>query len=101
MFGRNFVVIVVLTGLSLWGTYMLVPAYIEYNKTSEQLRDVEKRLLDSQKESEALRGDISDLKTNPAAIERVAREKFGWVKADEKVYDFTKPPRSNLPTRRE
>ena len=76
---------------------MLRPAYVEYRKTQDQLRDVNQALLLRQKESEELREEIHGLKTNPKAIERVAREKFGWCKPDEKIYDFSQPEHYTQP----
>ncbi|MGL4854658.1 MAG: FtsB family cell division protein [Lentisphaeria bacterium] len=34
---------------------------------------------------------IADLKVSPAAVERVAREKFGWCREDEQIYRFDTP----------
>jgi hypothetical protein len=35
-----------------------------------------------------LREQIHSLQTDPDAIERVAREKLGWCREDEKIYHF-------------
>ena len=36
----------------------------------------------------SLRKENQDLKTDPAVIEKIAREQFGYQKSDEKVFRF-------------
>ena len=72
-----------------WVVYMLYPSYSEYNKTRKELRDLDKSLLKHQKANENLLKVNHKLKSDPRMIERVAREKFGWSKAGEKIYDFS------------
>ena len=76
-------VLFVLAGL--W----LLPAWREYRKTEQALDEVERRLLEHQSEIQTLKSEIHKLKTNPRAVERVARDKFGWCRPGETVYDFS------------
>ncbi|MFB3845470.1 MAG: septum formation initiator family protein [Candidatus Cloacimonadaceae bacterium] len=39
-------------------------------------------------ENDSLRKENQDLKTDPAVIEKIAREQFGYQKSDEKVFRF-------------
>lgn len=43
-----------------------------------------------QAENERLRKENHELKTNPEVIEKIAREKLGFQKSDEKVFRFIK-----------
>ena len=72
-----------------WVGYMLYPSYTEYKKTEKELRDLEISLLNQEKTNESFLKIIHELKTDPRMIERIAREKFGWSKAGEKIYDFS------------
>lgn len=67
----------------------LLPAWRERERTREALAELEQQLLKRQTENAALRAEITRLKRDPATIERVAREKFGYCRPDEKVYDFS------------
>ena len=43
-------------------------------------------------ENERLAREAEALRTDPAAIERVARDELGWVRAGEVVVDLSPPP---------
>ena len=68
---------------------MLYPSYIEYKKTEKELHILEKDLLKQQKINEGFLKINHKLKTDPRMIERIAREKFGWSRSGEKIYDFS------------
>ncbi len=74
--------------LAMGAGRMLLPSYTEYNKTRQQLHEEESNLLKQQVLTEALREKNYKLQTDSRAIERVAREKFGWSRTGEKIYDF-------------
>ena len=85
---KNYVVSL-LVALSLgWTIYMIYPSYIEFNKTQNELYILEKDLLKQQKINERFLKINHKLKTDPRMIERIAREKFGWSKSGEKIYNF-------------
>lgn len=75
--------------LGIWAFYMISPAYSEYRKARQNSREAEKVLLMEQRNNEVLREENHRLRNTPRAIERVAREKFGWSKENEKIYDFS------------
>jgi len=41
--------------------------------------------------NEALRAEIDRLKNDPVYLEQIAREKYGMLKKNERVFDFSKP----------
>ena len=88
MFTRHLIfavlALVLLVGAGLW----LFPAWQDYAKTREAIVDVQAQSLQHQAENEALKTEIHQLRTDPRAIERVARDKFGYCRPQEKVYDF-------------
>ena len=73
---------------------------IRYNERMRQeimRRNVQVR--QEEERSKQLEGAIRALKTDPRAIERVAREKLGYVKPGETRIQF-EPPVTNSPARR-
>ena len=84
-----------LAGLTIaviaWSLHRVYPTYVEYKKTQRELHQIDRNLLNRQRVNETFRKNIFKLKSYPRSIERVAREKFGWCKAGEKIYDFNEP----------
>ena len=71
--------------------YFLLPVYAQYRDAKLESDKLEEKLLSVEYEYQRMQEDIHGLKTNPRAVERVAREKFGWCRADEKIYHFDPP----------
>ena len=86
---KQYCIILFVILLGVGASRMLLPAYAEYNKTRQQLHEEESNLLKQQMLNETLREKNHKLQTDPRAIERVAREKFGWSRPGEKIYDFS------------
>ena len=84
--------------------YMIVPVYFDYRHTKLAITEIERSLAEQRQEALALRREITALKEDGKAIERVAREKFGWCREGEKIYHFDAPiglgpnPASPAPT---
>lgn len=55
----------------------------------QELDQTDLKILDQQKEISKKRKLIHDLNRNPIAISKVAREKFGLCRQNERVYKFT------------
>lgn len=91
MFNRTLIFFLVCVGLGVFGAYTLVPAWTEYQKTKRELQQEQHQLLLEQRENEHLRERIHMLKTDDRTVERVAREKFNYVRPNETIYDFTEP----------
>ena len=88
MSARQFMVLAALVALGAWSLLSLLPAYTEYSETRGRLHGVESDLLVAEKEYETLQLEISQLRDDHRAIERVAREKFGWCRDGDEVYEF-------------
>jgi cell division protein FtsB len=77
--------LVTLCGAAL---YLLLPAYTEHRHAAEALSELRRNLAAQELEIQKLRLEMSALRTDYRAVERVAREKFGWCRDNEKVYHF-------------
>ena len=71
--------------------YMIVPVYFDYRHTKLAISEIERSLAEQRQEALTLRREITALKEDSKAIERVAREKFGWCREGEKIYHFDAP----------
>ena len=70
---------------------LLLPVYRSYQKKQAELRALTEQLNDKRDESARLKGEVADLQDSPAAVERVAREKFGLAKEGERVIRYPVP----------
>lgn len=71
----------VLVMVSFFGKNGLIDAY----KTKEKQRELIEKAEKLEKEKQGLQKEIRELKTNPQAVEKKAREKLWLVKPDEIV----------------
>jgi len=88
----NYVFAVAVILLCCGGLYLLVPVFTDYRQTRESLYEIRQELERQDREMQVLKREITALRSDPKAIERVAREKFGLCKDGEKVYHFDAPP---------
>ncbi len=72
--------------------FVLLPAYTDYNQARSEARRLQQELLERELQAHLLRRRIHDLKHDPVAIERIARERLGWCREDEKIYHFEGVP---------
>ena len=56
----------------------------------KELRDVEAENADLRRDVARLRAEVKDLREDPAAVERIAREQLGLVRKSEVVFQFDK-----------
>ena len=56
----------------------------------KELRDVEAENAELRRDVARLRTEVKDLRENPAAVERIAREQLGLVRKSEVVFQFEK-----------
>ncbi|MFZ2653858.1 MAG: septum formation initiator family protein [Victivallales bacterium] len=77
---------------------LIIPAYTNLQKKKSDNEDLKKKLDEKQAECLELRQLFSDLDTNPKAVEKVAREKFGLCRRDEVIYIYKAKSGSDLPS---
>lgn len=70
---------------------LLLPVYRSYQKKKAELGTLTEQLNDKRDESARLKNDVADLQDSPAAVERVAREKFGLAREGERVIRYPVP----------
>lgn len=100
---RDYVTVAVLIVLCCVAMYLLLPGYTKYRETRATVRQLKESLAEQDQQIQELRKELSALKTDHEAIERVAREKFGWCSPNEKIYHFDPPiaPAEATPVERE
>jgi len=84
----KFLVLLLLLAFGVWWVH---EPYQDYRQTRGEVQRLDERLLKVAEETEELRKRIHALKTDPRAIERIAREKFGYCRPNETIYDFSAP----------
>jgi cell division protein FtsL len=67
---------------------LIFPAYTHLQKMKDKKDELQKKLEEKQAECLELRQLFSDLESNPKAVEKIAREKFGLCKRDEVIYIY-------------
>ena len=70
------------------GAAVLWPNYLQCQSLRNELSEKEKLAAEQQREIMQLKQEIEGLRKDPRSIERVAREKFGWCRDNEKIYHF-------------
>ena len=66
--------------------------FLAYQKKRTQYRALEKDIEKIQKENDALAERIKALKTDPATIEKEAREQLRYARPGEVIYTYPDPP---------
>ena len=77
------------------GSIIAVPILIlgdqglpRYRRLSYELDDARGANRKLRKEIAALRGEVHDLRSDPEALERIARDELGMIKPDEVLFQF-------------
>ncbi|MBM4399747.1 MAG: septum formation initiator family protein [Candidatus Cloacimonetes bacterium] len=71
----------------IWDRTSILKVLLNYRDVTK----LEKKIEVLQKENQKLQEEINEIKTNPEVSEKIAREKLGYQKSDEKVYRFITP----------
>ncbi|NLZ16213.1 MAG: septum formation initiator family protein [Desulfobulbaceae bacterium] len=79
--------------LLAWVLFAPGSGYLYYRKAQQDLASIKQKKLELEQNNAVLRQEIERLKTDEAYIEKVAREKHGLLKKDERVYEFNRPER--------
>ena len=79
-----------LLALLALSSILLYPAYKEYKERSRELEKLQNELTELKKQRDLKAKLYNSLGTSPAAVEKVAREKYRMVKEGETVLLFAK-----------
>jgi cell division protein FtsL len=77
-------VVLFFLAISLFGNQGFIAVYKAY----KQDRALTQQISDSKKTIDSLKDEIERLKNDTAYIERIAREKLGMARRNEKIYKF-------------
>lgn len=81
-------ILVVLTLLGV-AVVILTPAWNNVRDLQDEVHLLQARHEEQKTEIEQIRREVDELRSgNPQAVERVAREKFGYCRPGEEVYQF-------------
>jgi cell division protein FtsB len=81
-----------LLGIAFW----YLPLIRQNQRMRERILQLDARIQKEEEIGKHLRSSIDSLRQNPRAIERVARETFGYAKAGETVIYFEPAPTNTL-----
>ncbi len=87
----KYIIFIPLITLFIWLSFSALSEYNRYCAAVVEYKDVDSRLVNLDGECKQIRQRINALKNNPKAVERVAREKFGWCREGEEIYSFASP----------
>ena len=73
----------------LWALFAPGGGLVTYFRAKGDLAEMRQKSADLTRENAELRDEIDRLKTDEAYLEKVARGKYGLLKKDERVYNFT------------
>ena len=67
----------------------IIPVYLQKRKAEETVQEKKQILEKVQDEYRSIQQQIHDLEHSPAAVERVAREKFNYGRPNETIYVYS------------
>jgi len=70
---------------------LFIPLLRKSQRLAEQKYQIEQQIKQLEADNKRLEAEAAALSRDPKTVERVAREKMGWAKPDEKVYRFEPP----------
>lgn len=88
MFSKHHVIALGIFVIIFGGGAWLYPTWNEYRLVKRQQIEKHREVREQEIRNDDLREDIHALKTDDRAIERVARDRLGYCRPNEKVYEF-------------
>lgn len=72
----------------LWIIFSPQTGVYGFLKQKEQLERLQLKTVELQEKNDTLSKEIDRLQNDPSYLEKIAREKYGLLKKNERVYDF-------------
>lgn len=72
--------------------FWYLPLIQENQRYRREILHLEAKIAEQERVARSLRATIDSLQHDPRALERLAREKLGWVRTNEMVVRFDPPP---------
>ncbi len=82
---KKLVAIMVAAVVVFYFAYTLITQQISISKKNEEIKALESQVQEAENESDRLQGEIENLQ-DPEYIEKIAREKLGLVRPNERVF---------------
>lgn len=82
---KRIVYAAVVTAVALYFVSTVVSQQISLSKQNKQIEELENKISEAQKESEDLKNQVDNL-NNPEYIEKVARERLGLIRPNERIF---------------
>lgn len=82
---KKIVYAAVVTAVALYFVSTVVSQQISLSKQNKQIEELENKISEAQKESEDLKNQVDNL-NNPEYIEKVARERLGLIRPNERIF---------------
>ena len=92
----QYVFYVLFVGVLLIGGLILLKSWNDLQNMQDKVSDLQAKLRERNNECTELHQDIYDLKNNPDAVEKVAREKFRLCRENEIIFTYKPEKRENL-----
>ena len=83
-------ILALVVGSTLWILFAPGTGVYSLLKLRNQALELETQTQQLIETNEALRAEIDRLKNDPVYLEQIAREKYGMLKKNERVFDFSK-----------
>ena len=80
--------LVALNVLALWAIFFSSRGLLGYRVQTEQVRELEEKILKLKQDNQKLFDTIQALKSNPRSQEKLVRQELGWVRENEFVIEF-------------
>ena len=90
---RSFLFPIVIALALLAGAALLLPVYRAKQKKQEEMYRLRQTLEEKQAERNDRARETEALKNSPAAVEKVAREKFRYAREGETLLEYPAPPK--------
>jgi len=84
----TFIMLLLLAGAAV---LLLLPSYRDYRAKQKESLKLERELEELKERRDEQLKEVNALRTSPAAVEKVAREKFNQVRPGETVLTYGKP----------
>lgn len=82
---KNMIVMLVGGLVIIYFVYTLITQQIAINKKNQELENLQTQIAEANEESDKLKTEIENL-SDPEYIEKIAREKLGLVRPNERVF---------------
>jgi cell division protein FtsL len=75
---------------------LFVPLFRQSQRLTEEKFSLDQQIKQLETENRKLEAEAAALSRDPKAVERVAREKMGLAKPDERIYKFEQPKQGEI-----